>query len=1456
MKKLLLFLFTMMLSVAALFAQAPQKMSYQVVVRNTSNALVTNQNVSAKISILQGSVNGTPVYVETHTATTNVNGLLTLEVGDGTTVTGSLEAVNWAEGPFFLKSEIDPDGGINYSIEGTQQLLSVPYALYAEKAGNVPAFAIVPADSGYVINITQPGQQPQTFFLPTGGGQGPAGEDGLSAYQLWLNAGNTGTEADFLASLVGAPGNDGNDGIDGKGILSIVKTGTEENVDTYTITYTDSTSSTFTVTNGVDGTNGTDGNDGVSPTITVSQGDAGTVLIITDVNGSQQVTIPSSTGGSEGGTLVQQQVNWSDTNITSVTYILNKPTKLSQFENDLNFVSATDIPAQQQADWNETDTSSVVYIKNKPEIPTVPTNVSELSNDAGYITMDSIPAIPIVPTNVSEFTNDAGYITMDSIPEMPEVPTKLSDLENDMGFITTIPDSIGGISIEYDPIFTAWNKDYNDLINTPDIPTVPTNVSEFTNDAGYITMDSIPTIPTNVSELTNDAGYITMDSIPAIPTVPTNVSEFTNDAGYITMDSIPAIPTVPTNVSEFTNDAGYITMDSIPGIPDPQVNADWNATSGVAEILNKPDIAGMQNTMDSLADEIDNLHNSMGFICGKDKVKDIDGNEYNTVKIGQQCWMKENLRTTKYPDGTDIPIGTDSSSTLGTRNVPGSESNVADRGYLYNWAAVMNGSPSSSTNPSNVQGICPDGWHVPSNKEFTQLIEYVRSIDDNVCSADPNSIAKALASSLYWSSSSTECSIGKDLSANNATGFSAVPTGYWLKYDSNGWYHTNLNYSTNYWTSEDYLNPAWAYCLNIGNTSLSPIQAGWNYRKTNAYSVRCLQDPQYTPVQDMIDNSILPLQNTIDSLHNALNESFENLQESTGFICGVNTVKDYDENVYATVKIGEQCWLRENLKTTHYSDGTEIPLGTDTSASLGYRYYPSKSAEYVSEYGYLYNWHAVIHSSSSSNANPSGVQGVCPTGWHVPSATEWEQLKNYMQSQNQYHCNETSGNIAKALADKTGWKLLAPSSSYTSCAIGVNISDNNSSGFSARAAGWLSDDANNYSTIEAQCIFGSSYSFSGVSNYVYGFTCGDSVLRTWINPNHRAHSIRCLRDPETSSSSSLTSENVQNMIDSSLAPLQNQINQQQNTIDSLQNLDIQNLINNVIAPLQNLINQQQNTIDSLQNILQNLTEELEENSTISFKCGTSIVKDHEGNRYHTVRIGEQCWLKENLRTTTSPSTGAYLVNPLGLSGNQYTNSYTGKVAHWYLNDSLTYAPKNYGLLYNWCAAMDTFKTGFSEVASVEENNTDNRWYISPAATEMRRGICPAGWHLPTSEEWTTMEIAVSDSVGNLNETSANIYRGSHAGRLAGGNDWQTSTNEQSPGNYNYSERNVSGFESLPAGCTRYDATLNAFFWTASQRNWVDSHYRRMIYSNKGVNTNDYYGSGEKRIGMSVRCLKD
>jgi hypothetical protein len=110
------------------FAQSPQKMSYQAVIRDASNVLVTNHSVGMRISILQGSVSGTVVYSETQTPTTNANGLVSIEIGGGT----GFDVINWANGLYFLKTETDPAGGTNYNISGTSQMLSVPYALYSK----------------------------------------------------------------------------------------------------------------------------------------------------------------------------------------------------------------------------------------------------------------------------------------------------------------------------------------------------------------------------------------------------------------------------------------------------------------------------------------------------------------------------------------------------------------------------------------------------------------------------------------------------------------------------------------------------------------------------------------------------------------------------------------------------------------------------------------------------------------------------------------------------------------------------------------------------------------------------------------------------------------------------------------------------------------------------------------------------------------------------------------------------------------------------------------------------------------------------------------------------------------------------------------------------------------------------------------------------------------------------
>jgi hypothetical protein len=152
---------------ASVFAQAPQKMSYQAVIRNSSDALVISTPVGMRISIIQGSIFGASVYVETQTTSTNTNGLVSLEIGTGTPVTGTFAGIDWAVGPYFIKTETDPTGGTAYTISGTNELMSVPYALYAASG---PAGATGPAGPA--------GPAGATGSTGATGATGPAGATG------------------------------------------------------------------------------------------------------------------------------------------------------------------------------------------------------------------------------------------------------------------------------------------------------------------------------------------------------------------------------------------------------------------------------------------------------------------------------------------------------------------------------------------------------------------------------------------------------------------------------------------------------------------------------------------------------------------------------------------------------------------------------------------------------------------------------------------------------------------------------------------------------------------------------------------------------------------------------------------------------------------------------------------------------------------------------------------------------------------------------------------------------------------------------------------------------------------------------------------------------------------------------------------------------------------------------
>ena len=837
---------------------------------------------------------------------------------------------------------------------------------------------------------------------------------------------------------------------------------------------------------------------------------------------------------------------------------------------------------------------------------------------------------------------------------------------------------------------------------------------------------------------------------------------------------------------------------------------------------------------------------------------DIDGNIYTTVKIGSQTWLKENLRTTKYNDGTPITKVTDNTewSNLTTEAYcwyDNDSATYADPyGALYNWYAV------------ETEKLCPTGWYVPSDEEWKELEMYLgmsQAEANNEGFRGTNEGSKLAGNGELWLSGLLTDNIEFGTSS-----FDAIPGGF--RHSDEGF--NTIESSGHWWsTNEDILTTAYGRIINASLTGICRL----SYNKEYGFSVRCLKNnsPDIGIIPDTLDfgtmytstteDSTLSLwiKNTgdadlvIDSVK-GLNEPFshdftisdtvvpndsteiqvtldraylEGLYRDTMFIysnaidtfivvksvleetdtCCPAAVMDFDGNVYPTVKIGSQCWLKENLKSTKYNDGTAITNVTDNTewsnlTTEAYCWYDNDSATYSDTYGALYNWYAVE------------TEKLCPSGWHVPTDEEWKELEMYL-------------GMSQIDADATGWRGTDEGGKLKETEIihwnSPNQGATNESGFTALPGGHRHHNDGLFSCLNLNGYFWTS---TNLWTRYLGYDQAGSNRGSSYNVN--GFSIRCLKNnspdigmiPDTLDFGTTYTSTTE---DSILSLWVKNIGDADLVIDSVKGLNEpfshDFTISDTVIPddsteiqvalerayiegtYRDTLFIYNNAIDTFI-VVKAVLEETD-------NCCPAAVMDYEGNVYPTVKIGSQCWLKENLKSIKY-NDGTAITN---VTDNTEWSNLTTEAYCWYDNDSATYAD-TYGALYNWYA-VETEK------------------------------LCPSGWHVPTDEEWKELEMYLGMSQSQADSVG---WRGTDQGdKLKSTIGWSGGANGT----------NESGFTALPGGNRKVDGTYDysgthALFWTATEHSSPYSWRRILINGNSQVYRDGYH----KVNGRSIRCLKN
>jgi uncharacterized protein (TIGR02145 family) len=532
--------------------------------------------------------------------------------------------------------------------------------------------------------------------------------------------------------------------------------------------------------------------------------------------------------------------------------------------------------------------------------------------------------------------------------------------------------------------------------------------------------------------------------------------------------------------------------------------------------------------------------------CGGQTSLTYDGRTYDLVEIGGQCWFADNLATDQYRNGDAIPTGLSmanwQTTTAGTYAINNNTaSNDVTYGKLYNWFTTV-----------DTRGLCPTGWHVPTDCEWMYLENSLgMSLQEQELTGYRGSEGGALKATTGWNAPNT--------GATNSSGFTALPGGYRFY----GGTYNFIGYDGVWWSSAvDNSDLAWYRELNYNGSSVYRDSTS----KQVGFSIRCLKDSE-TPIlqgctnaqacnyndsatqddgscliqgascndgnanttNDVIDGNctcsgvlmvngctnvqacnynpsanvdngscLIPGASCNDGNANTANDVINANCQCAGTATGNgvfapgNGVTDIDGNFYLSIIINGQEWMQKNLAVSKYRNGDPIPTGlsdiTWSNTTSGAYALYNNDAANNTTYGKLYNWYAVNDS-----------RGLCPTGWHVPNDAEWTTLINYLDPNQNSSANGIQSSVAGGkMKSTTGWNFPITDAP-------------NESGFTGLPGGYRNTNGLDYSIGYYGKWWSSTESNSSDAWYRILYSYDSSVARTSTN-KHYGFSVRCVRD--------------------------------------------------------------------------------------------------------------------------------------------------------------------------------------------------------------------------------------------------------------------------------------------------------------------------------------------------------